>query len=49
MDFIIKFYRNTEIGKKVKDICAKGNMVPPEITIDILLKHIKANSGTYKV
>ena len=42
-------FSNTEIGQKVKDITAKGNMVPPEITVDLLLKNIHANTGKYQV
>ena len=48
-NLLLNFIRNTAVGKKVKEICAKGDMVPPELTIDLLLKAIKANCGKYKV
>lgn len=37
---------NTPLGKEVKDILAKGQLVPDEVTINILKEEVKANVET---
>ena len=40
---LMTLLRNTELGQKVKDITAKGDMVGTDLVIKVLLKAITTN------